>query len=408
MVPAATTGTFPFFVGTSPAGETKPFAAEEARWEISPHGVWLYGRDVVRGKKSAKGATLDLALASDTEAGTLFAVYEFLENSLGVKWIEPGAAGVTYRAQKSFALVPGKGAWVPQLVQRHMRTAYKEALRERALADYYGAWKKANARETFLRPNDLCQDTGLPLGFEQHMFEKYRMADRVLSLRGTDYDTCWGFWPVSGNTDYIMARGFYRPERTFEEWDEEYCGTYGEAKSDIAAYYGYWRQVWNRRVMGNLGRINAMTENLKLLRNKMANLADLLYDEKDFDQTDAFLSSALRQNLTPGERNRVETLALANRHNRLTFRATAANRVGSTASEISRKEATQTLYDFRRRHRLDLNIHWELLFYLENAFEDNAGFERLLGTETKKMRARRLETDAQIAIARHGDEKPLR
>ena len=66
------------------------------------------------------------------------------------------------------------------------------------------------------------------------------------------------------------------------------------------------------------------------------------------------------------------------------------------------------LYDFRRRHRLDLNMHWELLCYLENAYEDNAGFERLLGTETKKMRDYRLELEARVKVVRSADEKPLR
>lgn len=601
-------GGYPLHVGVVPPGDRQPLASEEARWEISPGGVWLYGHDVARGKKAGKGTPVDIALASDSEAGTLFAVYEFLENSLGVKWIEPGDAGVTFRPQSTFSLVPGRGGWVPQLVQRHMRMAYKDTLRERALsdghipadlqftreefaqrqreeavwrrrmrmggdvnftyghafrdwwarygqshpewfalgrngqrgpesakladrvkmcvsnpelvkqivqdhfaakrglvvnacendsrgfcrcpqclaldvrlpgeenldvddavltdryvhftnavlrearkhqpdaktvfyaysrynfpprrerlddgvivfllpnlalsrrelADYFAAWKKANAREVFMRPNDMCQDTGLPLGFEQHMFEKYKLADQLLSVRGTDYDTCWGFWPVSGITNYIMARGFYRPGRTFEDWNEEYCATYGAAKDDIAAYYGYWRQIWNRRVMGNLDRIHAMTAGIKLLRDKMANLPDLLYAESDFDRTDALLASALNRDLLPAERRRVETLALANRHNRLTYRATAANRVASAAPEPVRRQATQVLYDFRRHHRRDLNMHWELLLYLENAYEDNAGFERLLGTESKRLRDYRLEVEKKVAAARGAAPPPLR
>jgi hypothetical protein len=129
-------GQFPFYVGAVPATDTTPLAAEEARWEISPGGVWLYGKDEIHRRKAAKGGgAREAALASDTEAGTLFAVYEFLENALGVKWIEPGDAGITYRVQSPLTLSPGKGAWVPQLVQRHMRTAYKDTLRERALAD---------------------------------------------------------------------------------------------------------------------------------------------------------------------------------------------------------------------------------------------------------------------------------
>ena len=606
-VAAVPEGKFPFYVGLPAAGGAQALAADEARWEISPQGVRLYGHDVIR-KKGAKGAMFDVALASDNDAGTLFAVYEFLESSLGIRWVEPGDAGVTFRPQTTFSLTPGTGAWVPQLGQRHMRMAYKDTMRDRALADsqiptdlqfsiaeiaqrqrdeqvwmrrmrmggdvgftyghafrdwwdkygqahpewfarrrdgtrgpesekmadrvkmcvsnedlvkqivkdhfaanrglvvnacendsrgfcrcpkcmaldvrlpgeenldvedavltdryvhftnavlreakkynpnaktvfyaysrynlpprrekldngviifllpnlamtkqeladYYAAWKRANAKEAYMRPNDLCQDTGMPMGFEQHIFEKYRMACESLTVRGTDYDTDWGFWPTSGIANYIIARGFYRPERNFADWEQDYCGTFGAAKDDVAAYYAYWRQIWNQRIMGNLDRINAMTPSLKLLRNKNANLVDLLYDEDDFDRTDGFLQAALKRNLIPAERQRVQTLNLANQHNRLTYRATAANRVASIATDEVRKQTTQALYDFRRQHRLDLNIHWEVLTYLENAYGDNAGFERLLGTETKKMREFRLESETQVKTTRPGNAQPLR
>jgi hypothetical protein len=604
---AAPAGRFPIYVGLPPAGAPATLATDEARWEISPQGVRLYGHDAIH-KKGAGGPAIEIALVGDNEAGTLFAVYEFLEQNLGVRWIEPGAAGVTFRPQTTFSLAAGRGAWVPQLGQRHMRMAYKDTMRDRALADshipadlqfspaeiaqrqrdeqiwmrrmrmggdvgftyghafrqwwdqygqthpewfalrqdgkrgpesekmadrvkmcvsneelvkqivkdhfaakrglvvnacendsrgfcrcpncmaldvrlpgeenldvedavltdryvhftnavlreakkynpnaktvfyaysrynlpprrekldddviifllpnlamthqeladYYAAWKRANAKEAYMRPNDLCQDTGLPMGFEQHMFDKYHLACEALTVRGTDYDTDWGFWPTSGIANYVMARGFYRPERTFAEWNADYCGAFGAAKDDIAAYYGYWRQIWNQRIMGNLDRINAMTPTLKLLRNKNANLVDLLYDEQDFDRTDAMLKTALERDLTPAERRHVQTLVLANQHNRLTYHATVANRVASTASDAERKQATQVLYDFRRQHRLDLNIHWEMLTYLENAYGDNAGFERLLGTETKKMHELRLASESEVKATRPANAAPLR
>jgi len=281
------------------------------------------------------------------------------------------------------------------------------AMTAKELTAYYQDWKNANAKEVFMRPNDLCQDTGLPLGFEQAIFTKFKMADEALKIRGTDYDTCWGFWPVSGIANYIMARAFYRPERSFEDWNNEYCATFGAAKDDVAAYYAYWRQVWNRRVMGNLDRITEMAP-VKLLRNKMANLADLMYEESDFDRTDAFLQSALKRNVTEGERRRLETMVLANQHNRLTFRATAANRAASNANDAEKKATTQALYDFRRAHRLDLNIHWESLFWLENSYEDNAGFERLLGTESTQSKKFRLAADEQLTQGRGPNPKPLR
>jgi hypothetical protein len=160
--------------------------------------------------------------------------------------------------------------------------------------------------------------------------------------------------------------------------------------------------------MDNLDRINHMTEGLKLLRNKMANLADLMYSESDFDKTDAFLQAALSRNLDAAERRRATTLLLANRHNRLTYRATVTNRASSTAPIDEQKRDTRALADFRRQYRLDLNMHWELLFWLENAYEDNAGFERLFGTESNAMRKERLTADAKLQAGRSTDEKPLR
>lgn len=602
-------GQFPFYVGLRPADDDKEFAPEEGRWRITPKGVWLYGRDQLsRNKKDAKLKSIDIALSGKNQAGTLFATYEFLETALGIRWVEPGDAGIVYVSQPVLSLREGRGGWIPQLVQRHMRQAYKDSMRDSALTrgdvpeamqfsdaeiaerrrdetvwqrrmrmgssvdftyghaftkwwDKYGPthpeyfalgkngergpaneknadrvkmcvsnpdlvkqvvkdhfeknpnslvvnacendsrgfcrcpqcmaldvrlpgeenldvedlvltdryvhftnevlrearkynpkaltvfyaysrynypprreklddgvilfllpnlsmtdaevdtymqqWKDANAKVVYLRPNDLCQDTGLPLGFEEHMFAKYKAADKYLSLRGTDYDTCWGFWPVSGITNYIMARGFYRPERSFDDWEKEYCATYGDAQPEMTAYYHYWRQIWNNRVQPNITKIEDLTPGMKLLRNKMANLAGLMYNEGDFDKTDAFLQAALKKNLNPQERARVETMVLANEHNRLTYRATKASAIASTASEEERKHATQELYDFRVKHRLDLNMNWEQLFYLEDLYSDNAGFNRLFGTESAKAKKIRLAEEAPVKAIRTGKEQPL-
>lgn len=602
-------GQFPIFVGLTPPGTKTPLATEEGRWVVGRKGIWLYGRDLVNKKALRGGGTArDIVLASKTQPGTLYAVYEFLENTLGVHWVEPGLAGITYTPQKTLLLPEREGQWVPQLVQRHMRTAYKQDLRDRALKDgevpqdmqfstaefdtrqldervwqkrmrmggstnftyghafrkwwaKYGAthpeyfavgkngkrgpsspkqadrvkmcvsnpalvaqvvkdhyaagggpvinacendsrnfcrcpqclaldvllpgeenldvddrmltdryvhftnavlrearahydpkartvfyaysrynqpprrerlddgvitfllpnlgeslqdmetyvqgWKAANATDVYMRTNALCQDTGLPLGFEQHMFGHYQLVNQHLNMQGTDYDTCWGFWPISGITNYIMARGFYRPERSFADWENEYYATFGNAQADLKAYYQYWQQIWNDRVMPNRDRIAELTPGMKLLRNKMANLAGFMYREEDFDKTDALLQSALGRQLNDQERARVQTLLLANQHSRLTYRATKANGVGSTATAEEQKQTTQALYDFRRQHRLDLNMHWELLFYLENAYADNAGFERLLGTEPAKMRAERLRQEEGVRDVRTGNEQPF-
>ena len=609
VVKKAEKGKFPIHVGIQPTTDTKPLAPEEARLMFTENkGIYLYGKDKIGGKKGSIKTYKDAALNSDTEAGTLFAVYEFIERCLGVRWIEPGPKGTAFTPSKTFTFIPVTGNYIPKLQQRHMRSSTKDDLRARALAeqipeklqftdaefaqrndeeqtwrrrmrmgsptltftyghaftkwwDKYGAthpeyfalakngkrgtpgsrgdrvkmcvsnpdlarqvaadhfaanpgklvvnatendsrgfctcekckaldvvlpgeenididdrhvtdryvyffnavlrearkinpaaqvvcyaysrynepprrekldpgiiifllpnlgdtasfekycadWKTAGARIVFMRPNDLNQDTGLPHGFEEKMFGKLKTAARQFDLIGTDYDICYGFWPISGIANYILARGFYRPDRSFEDWHREYCATFGEAAPDMSAYYTHWRGIWNNRIMPNIDKINQLTGTYKLLRSKLTHLTDLLYEEADFDKTDAILATALtRKNLTPWAKEKIATMQLANQHSRLKYRALCANRMAANATPEQQKQTAQALYDFRLKHRPDLNIHWELMMYLENAYEDNAGTTRLFGTETDRRRNWRIQETEKFRAARGDYKTPLR
>lgn len=606
----AKSGKYPIHVGIKPPGDTKELQNEEARWILTANkGIYLYGKDTAPKAKGAKSSK-DAALNSNAQAGTLFAVYEFLEGCLGIRWVEPGDKGIACTPMQGFAFEPVLGNYIPKLAQRHMRTAYKADLRARALqngnipddmkftdaefaqryndelvwrrrmrmgsptidfkyghaftkwwakygethpeyfamnkngkrgpsgksradrvklcvsnpdlarqvvADHFAAtptrlvvnatendsrefcncdkckaldvvlpgeenlpvddrhltdryvhffnavlrearkvnpnakvvcyaysrynepprreklddgviimllpnlgdtfsfekycadWKAAGAHYVFMRTNDLNQDTGLPHGFEQRMFAKFKTSTEYLDLVGTDYDTCFGFWAVSGVANYTMARAFYRPERSFEDWQREYCGAFGDAAADMNDYYTYWRGIWNNRVMPNIATIGRLTEGYKLLRSKLTHLTDLLYEEADFDKTDAILQTALaRKNLAPWAKAKIENQILANKHNRLSYRAHAANRMASTAPVEQQKATAQALYDFRRAHRLDLNMHWELLMWIENAHEDSVGLKRLQGTESKRLYNWRIQEEAKIKAARGDYNIPLR
>ena len=54
-------------------------------------------------KNKIQSEALNLA---NNRAGTLFAVYNFLENELGIKWIKPGDDGIFYQTQA--ASYPGR------------------------------------------------------------------------------------------------------------------------------------------------------------------------------------------------------------------------------------------------------------------------------------------------------------
>src|SRR5690606_35708443 len=64
-----------FHVGVRPESDHVPFVTDEARWRITPAGAWFCGGD---------------------RFGTQFAVYDFLEDQLGVRWIQPGDRGIAY------------------------------------------------------------------------------------------------------------------------------------------------------------------------------------------------------------------------------------------------------------------------------------------------------------------------
>lgn len=608
---------FPLYVGIRPADDATPLAGEEARWKITPQGAWLYGEDQVN---AAHGSDVATAIAEENRTGTLFAVYEFLERFLGVRWIDQGDAGIAFEPTQEFSFEPGAGHWTPAFSQRHLRPAYRdvgdhdpdglevrpivlsggslpyafimptdefqqrrldeaiwhrrlrlgrttpvayghaftqwwykfgathpeyfalnrygkrepsadivqgapervklcvsnpEVVREvvrqhfasgggaivdacendsrgfcrcdaclaldalqpgeekldvdqRPLTDrylhfvnaveaearkvnpaakttfyaysqyhfpprrervaegvivffltgqtdtdeeltrFYQAWKAAGAKEVYFRPNHLCDDTGMPLGFEENIYNKLQLARRNFPLLGTDYDCSWGFRPTSGIAEYILARTFYQPDEPFTRWEDDYCAAFGAAHDDIRDYYRYWRQIWNARIGLNHERIVRLTGQVKENRDKYMQLTDLLYAEEDFDRTDQMLASALQKNLSPGTRARIEQLQRANTHSRLTYRARKANELLSTASAAEREAATRTLQEYRRAHRDDLNIYWEGMLYVENAYNDAAGSLRLSGRQPKRLADWAEQMAASMRKNRKEDEPPLR
>lgn len=91
-------GAYVFHVGKAPAGSDGKFQPEEARWEIKPDAAYFYG---------------------DQNNGALFAVYDFLENELGVRW--PGPGDIAFKAQNPLRIRNPKGRWYPTLNLRGIR-----------------------------------------------------------------------------------------------------------------------------------------------------------------------------------------------------------------------------------------------------------------------------------------------
>ncbi|HRU05959.1 MAG TPA: DUF4838 domain-containing protein, partial [Candidatus Brocadiia bacterium] len=70
----------------------------------------------------------EFALVSKAENsnGTLYAVYDFLENDLGVRWLWPGPVGLVAPSKPTIAVAPCRRAFIPPLIQRGIRAGMKD------------------------------------------------------------------------------------------------------------------------------------------------------------------------------------------------------------------------------------------------------------------------------------------
>jgi hypothetical protein len=109
-----------FLVGIRPESDQEPLGDEEARYLVTEELVYLYGDDQIRRRRrSDEDNALDL---KRNRAGTLFAVYNFLENELDVHWIEPGDQGIVYQPMARIQIEAKAERWHPYFpYQRNLR-----------------------------------------------------------------------------------------------------------------------------------------------------------------------------------------------------------------------------------------------------------------------------------------------
>jgi hypothetical protein len=96
----------------------KKFKQEEFNIVVKDGRLFIYGDD-------AKGDPF----RQDVRTGTLFGVYDFLENELGITWIWPGKTGEDVPKLKELHLTPFSRTDSPRLVYRGVKfsSAYKES-----------------------------------------------------------------------------------------------------------------------------------------------------------------------------------------------------------------------------------------------------------------------------------------
>ena len=108
-----------FFVGIKPPHkDIKALKPEEGRYVIENQKVYIYGDDIVNNRSHNKVRTV---INKYNHTGTLFAVYDFLFNELGIHWIEPGDRGIIYKKKNLDQLDNHSYSWSPKYSFRGFR-----------------------------------------------------------------------------------------------------------------------------------------------------------------------------------------------------------------------------------------------------------------------------------------------
>ena len=107
-------GKYPFIFGTPKGVSLNP---EEARWEVTGEYTRLYGDSTLTGSPKVE---LRKILDTKSRSGDLTAVYDFLEQQLGVRFLAPGKDGTAYEPVRILNLKEGKASWGPQLAYRYL------------------------------------------------------------------------------------------------------------------------------------------------------------------------------------------------------------------------------------------------------------------------------------------------
>ncbi len=230
-------------------------------------------------------------------------------------------------------------------------------------------WTKAGAKKIRIRPNLPCYfNSSLPLGFEKHGWLLFKTALSYPNAVGCNIDNlCAASWGPFGFAYYVMGRTILEPEKPFEFWEKEYLSAFGNAAPFVGKYYEHWRKNWETRILPDYGNILQRARYFNIGRGVTME-AGKYFTEKDFDTTDAFLTDALKEKLSPAERKRIEEIELLNRHARLVFRAV-------TLKGAERTRAIRELLKFRKEHKNFSGIDFDAMTATEIRWGDLTGMK---------------------------------
>jgi hypothetical protein len=237
-------------------------------------------------------------------------------------------------------------------------------------AKEWAKWKKHGMKQVFLRPNDFNDSIGMPMGNSKYIYDKFAVSN-AYKLVGSDYDRAYNplDYNLDGLTFYILAQAHHYPEKNYNELVDEYCSTFGNAKSAVKNYYNYWVKLFEQKRLDHVQQASGFEGRGYLY----SHLADF-YQPQDFINAENILRQALKKTLTPRVRRIIKSMLLSTEHSRILYQAIVTNQ--GQADNRLKQQASQALYKFRLKNRNKLSGSLMMLFDNEDSFSDVTGIRR--------------------------------
>ena len=298
---------------------------------------------------------------SEKGSGALFAVYEFLDKKLGVKWMFPGDEGIVFTNKTTLSLKEGE-AWrvsprfdvcrlhgdVGDYRKSYGKTPEEFCISEKAFkvrlaqnAEWFGRMRlvsRNGPKSGHVRSDDMCYAAVFPRGLERFLFDDFKTK---LAAGSTGYEYDGVPRPVTDLEYYVLASLMRDPDRRFGEIVEEFYSQYGAAAPEAKAYFEHVRARAFATSADGFRKPKAAQ------RPDDGERVRLAVEGQSLEALDAE-----RKILRPGEskhlhfaaRERFARLVLRAEHARLTYRFLDAFRRGDASALAS---AADALYAFR-------------------------------------------------------------
>jgi hypothetical protein len=184
----------------------------------------------------------------DNQPGSLSNRYFTFYNKLGARIAEiaPDALVVVY-AYSRYRYAPFDLKVATNLLIGFVGFHFypMDAGTHRAERQNYLAWREADAKQLFFRPNSFYYSFahGIPWSAAHQMGEDIKLLIQN-GIVATDYDTLNGHWATGAPTYYTVARLHWDPDMQVDDVLGEFCDAFGPGEASVKAYFDHWEEVF--------------------------------------------------------------------------------------------------------------------------------------------------------------------